>query len=222
MQWEWYTSTARTRLEPGAAFVIVLTRWHYDDIVGRILDGQDREDRGVEWDVVSIPALSEGEGDALGRPEGAALWPERYPEEDLLDIQTEIGPRDWSALFQQRPTPQGDTMFPLEAWQWYDYEELAASQRFMTIHQFWDTAFKPGEENDFTVGATWFEYRNNAYLLGYYRGRPGYPELQRIIRTEYARWNPRTVWVEDAASGTSIIQSLRRDTNVPRYAVHDL
>lgn len=211
-QWDWYTSTARTRLEPGAAFIIVLTRWHYDDIVGRILSGQD--ETKDEWEVISIPALAEDD-DVLGRDPGEPLWPERYDKPALLKLQVEVGPRDWGSLYQQHPVATESSMFPSEKWGWYDRDDPTLSMSRGVVMSFADTAFKPGEENDYTVIATWLLLAGNVYLLGFYRGRPDFVDASNAFITQYEIYRPSTIWVEDAASGTSLVQSLRRTTNLP-------
>lgn len=95
--WEWYLSTVRTRLEPNASIVVVMTRWHPDDLVGRLVSRSP-----VPWTHIRIPAIAEA-GDPIGRPVGAALWPQRYDEAALADLRAELGHRWWSALFQQTP-----------------------------------------------------------------------------------------------------------------------
>lgn len=108
--WKWYTSTLRTRLMPGGAIILILTRWHEDDLAGRLLEKQRDE-----WKVVELPAI-ENEG----KPHEKALWPEWYDIKALKRIKEDIGPRDWSALFQQRPTPDEGTFFKREWFRWYD------------------------------------------------------------------------------------------------------
>jgi hypothetical protein len=104
--WDWFLSTAYTRLEPGAAVVLIMTRWHPDDLSGRILARQ--EETGALWDVVSLPALAEAD-DPLGRKPGEALWPERYPVESLNEIRSTQGSMWFQAMYQQSPTlPEGN------------------------------------------------------------------------------------------------------------------
>ena len=103
--WDWYRSEVMTRLRPGARIVLVLTRWHPDDLAGRLLEaaavGAD------QWRVISLPALAEP-GDEMGRPVGTALWPAYEDEAALERKRIAVGPREWAALFQQQPrTPEG-------------------------------------------------------------------------------------------------------------------
>lgn len=97
--WEWFTSTALTRMEPGSSAIVVHTRWHPDDLIGR-LDRGDAD--GSTWEYVNLPAVDE---------QGAALWPERWNEE-LLDIKRrDVGEYDWWSMFMGQPRPRGGKLF---------------------------------------------------------------------------------------------------------------
>lgn len=110
--WDWWTSTARTRLQPGGAVIVIMTRWHEEDLVGRLISGDDEEN--PTWERIRLPALAE-EKDAIGRSAGEALWPEQYPLDALEAIRRDVGSRDWLALYQQRPTaPEG----AIWRWKW--------------------------------------------------------------------------------------------------------
>lgn len=148
--WRWYTSTAYTRLENDidpadvleddwlwrdfmrdvdagraeameGAIVVVLTRWHEDDLAGRLLKQQD--EGGEKWEVLELPAISTNE-----RGEERSLWPAKYPLERLQKIRSVIGPRDWSALYQQAPAPDEGLYFKKEWFRFYD--ELPKHLRF--------------------------------------------------------------------------------------------
>lgn len=104
--WDWYRSTLYTRLMPGGAIVLIQTRWHEDDLAGRLLE----QERG-QWDVLELPAL---------HPDRGALWPEWYDETALLRIKETIGPREWSALYQQQPQPDEGTFFQRDWFKTWD------------------------------------------------------------------------------------------------------
>lgn len=95
--WDWWGSTFLTRREPGASVIMVLTRWHDDDIAGRVL-----KENGDDWDVLRFPAIAEG-ADELGRQAGDALWPGRYNAERLASMRRQVGNYVWGALYQQTP-----------------------------------------------------------------------------------------------------------------------
>lgn len=104
---DWYTSTAYTRLMPGGCIVVIQTRWHEDDLSGWLLTEHSHEG----WEVLNLPAIDDA---------GAALWPEQYSVDVLDKIRRAIGPRDWSALYQQRPAPEEGDYFKSEWLKPYD------------------------------------------------------------------------------------------------------
>lgn len=107
--WDWFTSTAYTRLEPGGSVIVIQTRWHEDDLTGRILKRLTHE----KWKLIRLPALAE-EDDPLGRKPGEALWPARFDEKKLDAIRRTLGSYQWSALYQQNPTPREGGFFRRE------------------------------------------------------------------------------------------------------------
>jgi predicted phage terminase large subunit-like protein len=104
--WDWFTSDLWTRREPGASVVVTMSRWHEDDLSGRIQNSEFAH----EWEVIHIPALAEP-GDVLGRAPGEALWPERFTAGELRRIEAFIGDYPFSGLYQQRPTPLEGGLF---------------------------------------------------------------------------------------------------------------
>ena len=123
-QWDWFQSVAWTRLEPGALCVVMMTRWHEDDLVGR-LTSKAGEELGARVTEVRMPAIAE-DGDELGRKPGEALWPERWPIEALKKRQEMLEAYWWQALYQQRPTQFGRAEWPDEYFQaplWADESE---------------------------------------------------------------------------------------------------
>lgn len=119
--WEWYRNVVLTRLEPGARLVLIMTRWHRDDLAGRILNEEK------DWDVVNLPAVATGKPDPytglpdlLGRAECEALWPERFNAEELAVTKTKVGSRVWEALYQGNPTDPETQKFKREWFRWYD------------------------------------------------------------------------------------------------------
>jgi len=133
--WSWYQTTLYTRLMPGAAVVILATRWSFDDLIGRLIDAQqaDGDSNRDRWEIISLPAVAEVE-DPLGRVPGEALWPEWFNEDALARIRETItakeGPRFWSALYQQRPVEDAGNFFKREWFRYYDgdtYQKIMAA-----------------------------------------------------------------------------------------------
>lgn len=143
--WDWFVSTARSRLEPGGVMIVIMTRWHEDDLVGRILKGSFH----TEWTRVRLPALAEAD-DPLGRAEGDPLWPWRMNKTELLDIAT-TSEYWWNAMYQQRPRPPGGAILKAD---WFP--AVGAVPEGMTKVRFWDIASTEGSRRadpDWTVGA---------------------------------------------------------------------
>ena len=122
---KWYTSTLYSRLMPKGAIVLIQTRWHEDDLAGRLLKKQ-AEGTGDNWEVLDLPAI-ENEQDWTG-----ALWPEWYPEDALKRIKIAVGPRDWSSLYQQNPTPDEGTYFKREDFWRYDLTDVPRVRKYQT------------------------------------------------------------------------------------------
>ncbi len=141
--WSWFTSTAFTRLEPGGVVVVILTRWHDDDLAGRILSHPELSKR---IKIIKFPAIAEIE--EPNRVIGFPLWPKRYPKEALMEIKAAIGPYDWSALYQQTPILSENQEFK-NAWfkgiSEYEVERMS-TRKFLTI----DTAMSKKAQADFT------------------------------------------------------------------------
>lgn len=141
--WDSFTDDLYTRLEPGGAVVIMMTRWHADDLVARVLKHMPGE-----WRRLHLPALAE-DADPLRRTIGAALWPARYPIETLRAIESTLGPYSFAALYQQRPTPGEGGLFKL------NYFEPARQDAPPTVQQvvrYWDLAMSEKTSADYTVG----------------------------------------------------------------------
>lgn len=141
--WDWYNSTFATRAEPDAAQLVILTRWHEDDLAGRIIANADPDN---PWEVLSLPALAE-ENDPLGREPGQALWPQRYDEAALAIKRRENGEHWFAAMYQQRPAAREGGFFK-RAW----FGTVPAAP--VTVKKrvrFWDKAATEGG-GDWTVG----------------------------------------------------------------------
>lgn len=141
--WSWYTDDAYTRLQPGGRVLLAATRWHHDDMPGRILA---RDEGRGEWEVMCFPAFAEEEGDALGRALGEPLWPERFGTEFLNNRRLTLGSYGFSALYQQRPSPREGGMFKRH---WFSIVDAAPAEGDRA--RGWDLAGTEGA-GDFTAG----------------------------------------------------------------------
>jgi len=205
--WNWWRTVARTRLYQDGSIIIMMTRWHDNDLVGRLL-----EHATEPWDVVNLPAIAE-ENDPMGREEGQPLCPELFDLSALETLRESVGGttgRYWLAMFQQRPTREEGSLFKVDWWQYY--KELPQLER---VAQYWDTAFKTKPTSDFNVCLTLGKHKNGICIIDMWRGRLEFPELLRMLPAQYNLHHPNVVKVEDAASGQSLIQSIKRDTDIP-------
>jgi hypothetical protein len=201
--WDWYREDASSRQQPKGRTIILATRWHQDDLTGRILN---EEGALNDWTVINLPAIAT-EGDPIGREPGEALDPERYPVHELLKIQARVGSRGWNALYQGSPTAKGGDLLKSEWWQYYDYDELRRKGLKPTCMVV-DPAFGAGSGNDFScilVGGT---LGGRFYLIDVWRKRVTYTELRQTIGDLYRKWRVPAV-IENIGPGKILLQEMR-------------
>jgi len=185
--WNWYRDDLYTRLEPGGAIILIMTRWHEDDLAGRILASEDTPN----WTVVKLPALAE-ENDPLGRQPGAALWPARFDETDLERSRTVLGTQSFTALYQQRPTALEGGLFKRS---WFEIVNTAPAQ--IRRLRYWDKA-GTDLDGDYTAGVLMAMDGDGLYCVAdVVRGQWSALERERVIR-QTAEMDGRNVpiWLE--------------------------
>lgn len=208
--YEWYTSTAYTRLSPGGGVIVMCTRWHVDDLLGMLL--KEEQNGGDKWHVINYPAIAEH--DEPHRKAGEALHPERYPLDSLLKIKGAVGSADWASLYQGRPTVLGGNIIKSS---WFKRYKQLPDLKYRLIDS--DTALKTKEANDFSVfGCGGLGKDGKLYIVDWRRGKWESPDLKRnavdfwekhkIPSKNYGAC--REFYVEDKASGTGLIQELKR------------
>ena len=203
---DWYEGVAYTRLQPKGAIVLIMTRWHLDDLAGYLL----REHASDGWRVLSLPAIAEP-GDLLGRVEGEPLWPRHFGLEELERWRNQMGTQMWLAEYQQRPVADEGGVFKKEWWQYFDARPASFRRVVFSI----DSAFKVGQSNDYTVIQVWGETENGFYLLHVWRQRVDFPTLVHTVRAMAEQWRPVAILIEDAASGQSLLQALHSESQLP-------
>lgn len=203
--WDWYQSTAYTRLEPSGSVILIMTRWHEDDLAGRIL--ANAKNTGEQWRVIEFPAIAE-EHDALGRKPGEALWPERYDVEDLERIKEAVGTYWWQALYQQQPSAPEGNMFRREWWRYW--RELPA---FEEVIQSWDARFGDSvDSGSYVAGQTWGKIGADRYLIDQMRGRWSFTQtLEAIREMSNRRPDAQIKLMENKANGPAIMSALQRE-----------
>jgi predicted phage terminase large subunit-like protein len=208
---DWFDGTLYSRLNDKrkGRIILIMQRLHEDDLVGHVL--------GVEpWTVIRFPAIAEEDETHViqtpcgrrrfQRRTGEALHPEREPLEVLNHLREAQGEYNFAGQYQQAPAPAGGGMVKAEWFNTYSTSDLPA--KFEMIFQSWDSANKPTELSDYSVCTTWGIKEKHVYLLRVFRKRLGYPELKRAVREQAEAFGPKTILIEDKASGTQLIQEL--------------
>ena len=175
---EYYTSVLYTRLEKNGSILLTLTRWHEDDLAGRLLSLAAADPVADQWIVINFPAVAESvlhPDDP--RMEGEALWPERFPIETLAATKASIGSYDWNALYQQHPASAEGGLFKREWWKFWT--EIPQNAEYI---QSWDCTFKSADTSDFVVGQVWACDGANRYLIDQVRKRMSFSETLQSIR----------------------------------------
>lgn len=204
---EWYTSGPRQRVQPGAAICIIMTRWSKRDLTGRVLKKAAEDGTIDEWEVIELPAIL---------PSGKPIWPEYWPEKEILAIKDELPIPKWMAQYQQTPTAEEGALVKREWWQRWEHKEPPDCE---FIIQSWDTAFEKTQRSDYSACTTWgVFYREhpdtgkmmaNIILLDAVRKRMEFPELKKLALEMYKEWEPEALVVEKRASGAPLIYELR-------------
>lgn len=177
---DWYTSTAYTRLMPGGRIVIIQTRWHEDDLAGWLQLEHEHEG----WVVLNLPAVSK---------QGEALWPEQYDLEALEKIKRALPPRDWSALYQQEPSPETGDYFKRE---WIHLMNHTPPKESLTIVGGSDYAVT-SDGGDYTVhGVLGLDPEGNPWLLDLWREQASSDVWVAAFCALVKKWNPLG-WAEE-------------------------
>lgn len=199
--WDWWTDALASRLAPGASVILIMTRWHQDDLAGRFLNTGD-------WQLLNIPAQCENpDTDPLGRALGEYMISARgRTTEGWERRKKEAGSRGWAALYQGRPSPADGGILKRDWWR--RWTTLPTLDR---IIQSWDMTFKSKPGSDYVVGQVWGTKGPDAWLLDQVRGRWGFTETVQQLQQLRAQWPTTTATlIEDKANGSAVIDHLRQ------------
>ena len=190
--WDFFASTAYTRLEPGGVCVIIITRWHLDDLAGRVLAN---EEFAKKVELISFPAIAEHEEQF--RKTGEALWPMRYPFDELQSIKNALGPYDWSSLYQQSPVLSANQEFKQEWIKQVDrsFVERLNTRNVLTI----DTAMSEKDAADYTGFCENYIDHENNWNVSAYRIRLNAKDLIDYIFTIHAKRSFEKIGIEKTA-----------------------
>lgn len=202
--WDWYETTLRTRLEPAGAIVVMMTRWHHEDLAGRLLAGSGR-DGSDAWEEVALRAIAE-EDDVLGRTPGSPLFPERWSLAALEKVRASCSSETWEALYQQRPSKREGGAFKRQWFRYYD-STPDCPIAFLTV----DLAASLRETADYTVVAAWgLGSDRRLYLLDLARARLEGPDIVPLVRRIADERKASAVWIERVGFQLSLVQEARR------------
>lgn len=227
--WSWWAADLSTRLIPGGKIILIQTRWHLDDLAGRLIASESNG--GDRWDKIILPAIAK-EKDPLGRKPGEALWPEWQSVEALERIkrQPSMTARVWESLYQQSPVVEGGNVVKSS---WFQPWREANPPQCEFIIQSWDTAISKSEKAAWSACVTLGVFRDpstpdnipSVILLSRWRGRVEYPELRAMAKrlahnylddrldmpmSAPTKMAPDMILVEDKATGKPLIADFAR------------
>lgn len=212
--WDWYINVFLTRLHNDSRQIFIMTRWHDDDLAGRLLKKEPDK-----WTVLRIPAIRESldDGNIMDpRSVGDALWPEKHSIERLREAEAR-SPRTFSALYQQRPTIAGGNIIKYDWFRKISRAEFERLRQYEPIHFFCDTAYTEKSVNDPTgiIGVCKIGF--NIYVVCGKKVNLKFPDLlawlpKWILENGYT--SESTLRIEPKASGLSLIQSIERNTGI--------
>jgi predicted phage terminase large subunit-like protein len=210
--YEWFTYGARTRLMPGGCVAIVQTRWHQNDLTGRVTRDMGNEDAD-QYEVVEFPAIFN-----QGEPTEKPLWPEFFDLKALYRTKASMPVFQWNAQFQQNPTSEEASVVKRE---WWNIWTKDAPPKCEYIIMSLDAAAETHNRADYTALTTWGVFLNeekegpgantyNIILLNSIKKRVEFTDLKTLALAEYKDWEPDSFIVEKKSSGTALYQEMRR------------
>ena len=222
--YEWFTFGARTRLMPAGKVAIIQTRWHMDDLTGRVVRDMGQNERSDQYEVVEFPAILDVTNKKTKKPEQKPLWPEFFDLEALLRTKASMPAFQWNAQYQQQPTAEEAALIKREWWREWTLETPPVCEYvIMSL----DAAAETHNRADYTALTTWGVFMNeqeSAYhiiLLNSIKQRLEFPELKNLAMEEYADWEPDAFIVEKKSAGTALYQEMRRmGLPVQEYTPH--
>jgi predicted phage terminase large subunit-like protein len=200
--YEEYQSSLLTRLHSGGAIILIMTRWHEDDLAGRILATEQG------WEVVSLPAEAE-EGDLLDREVGEPLWEAGgFDKEWIEEKKKAVGQQAWNSIYQERPSAAEGNVIKRQWLNYYKQQPPKYDEMLISV----DASFKDGKKSDFCVLQVWGKKGAEKYLVDQIRDRMNFPSTVNALRGLVARYPKASVkLIEDKANGSAIIDFLKKE-----------
>jgi predicted phage terminase large subunit-like protein len=211
--YEWFTFGARTRLMPNGSVAIIQTRWHMDDLTGRVTRDMVNNDMSDQYEVVEFPAILDVKSKKTNKPIQKPLWPEFFDMQALERTKASMPTFQWNAQYQQQPTAEEAAIVKREWWQeWTGEQPPICEYIIMSL----DAAAEKHNRADYTALTTWGVFLNeeesahHIILLNSIKDRLEFPELKQLAMEEYAEWEPDAFIVEKKSSGSALYQEMRR------------
>jgi len=220
--YDWFRFGARTRLMPGGRVAIVHTRWHLDDLTGRLTRDMAKNEDIDQYEVVEFPAILDVQ--RKGKSVEVPLWPEFFDLKALHRTRESMPLFQWNAQYQQNPTAEEAAIIKRDWWrQWREERPPSCEYIIMSL----DAAAEKHNRADYTSLTTWgvfYNEKENAYhiiLLNSICDRYEFPELKMMCMDNYDEWEPDAFIVEKKSAGTAIYQEMRRaGLPVSEYTPH--
>jgi len=236
--WEWYTSTFWTRQAPNARILLIMTRWHADDLAGRILRQQASDPSADRWEVVNLPAYAgplAGRATGDERAEGEPLWPDQFGCQFLEAARSTLGSAQFDALYQGDPHEESGNHFKASwfsghGWEWATVQtprdhyrvvrasgavallEATACQRFIVV----DPAASEGQQADYSAfGVFATTPQNELLVLHVERARCGVDQIVPRLASLCREWRPSWVGLEANGFQVAVVNQARRTTGIP-------
>lgn len=205
--WDWYTSTLYTRLMPGGAIVLIQTRWHEDDLAGRLLEQQKHG--GDQWEIINLEAITNE-----GTDKEEALWPAWYPIEALKRIQANVGAREFSALYQQKPQPEEGVYFKRE---WFNRYTLGEHPKNTNPYGAGDYAVSDGEGDFSEEGIIEVDSDKNIWFTDWWSGQTS-PDVWISTTIDLMLKHNPEVWLAESGVIRKATEPYLRSTMEQRNA----
>ena len=216
--YNWYINDFYTRrLNNDARILITLTRWHQEDLAGKLLENAANNPELDPWTVLRLPMVAENENNPDDpRACGEVLWPERFGDASEVEkIKIEAGSYVWSSMYQQSPTVSGGNVFN-RGWfdedHWYPLNPLEQALNMQEIIMSWDCTFKEGDDKDYVVGQVWGRKGADKFLLDQVRGQWSINTTLSEMKRLSAKWPQASrKMIEDRANGPAVISLLKHE-----------
>lgn len=211
--WNWFTKVAMTRRMGKKLVLIIMTRWHADDVIGRLTDPENPCYNAIEaskWKIINLPALAEDD-DPLGREVGEPLWPDGPDKFDLdfLESQQRLDPMGFASLYQQRPSAADGTLFRREYIRYYDPDDMPEDLRYYCSS---DHAVSTRQHRDYTVLLkAAIDKQDNIYLTEcFWKRAASHEAVEAMLTMGTGRTQPLFWWAERGHISSSIGPFLRK------------